>query len=80
MKSEFRRFVPIICLFFAAMSLVSCGGAEEKRAKFFDKGKALYEKGEYTKAPLSSRTPFRSIPSLQRAIICSAWWNFRPRN
>jgi tetratricopeptide (TPR) repeat protein len=32
--------------------LVACGGPEEKKLKFYNKGKALYEKGDYVKAKL----------------------------
>jgi hypothetical protein len=31
---------------------VACGSPEEKKAKFFKKGQALYEKGDYVKARL----------------------------
>ncbi|MDY6950047.1 MAG: hypothetical protein SWE60_00910, partial [Thermodesulfobacteriota bacterium] len=52
MKLDFKRSIRMMCVLITAIALVSCGGAEEKRAKFFEKGKALYEKGEYTKARL----------------------------
>lgn len=32
--------------------VVACGGPEAKKAKFFDKGKSLYEQGDYVKARL----------------------------
>jgi len=32
--------------------LASCGGPDQKKAKFYNKGKALYDKGEYVKAGL----------------------------
>ena len=34
------------------MLLGACGGVEEKKMKFFNKGKALFEKGDYVKARL----------------------------
>ena len=35
-----------------ALALVACGSVEEKKMKFFDKGKVLFEKGDYVKARL----------------------------
>ena len=30
--------------------LISCGGPEEKKMKYFNRGMSFYEKGEYAKA------------------------------
>jgi tetratricopeptide (TPR) repeat protein len=49
MKS--RMFLGIVALI-AVMITVSCSGPEQKKAKFYNKGKALYEKAEYAKARL----------------------------
>ncbi|MCB2184570.1 MAG: tetratricopeptide repeat protein [Desulfobulbaceae bacterium] len=42
----------LIILLCALSLLVACGGPEAKKAKFFEKGKALYEQGDYVKARL----------------------------
>ena len=46
-----RLFSGVVVLL-AVMITVSCGGPEQKKAKFYNRGKALYEKGEYAKAKL----------------------------
>ncbi|HUI66724.1 MAG TPA: tetratricopeptide repeat protein [Nitrospirota bacterium] len=46
-----RMFMVTVALF-AVMMIVSCGGPEQKKAKFYNKGRVLYEKGEYAKARL----------------------------
>jgi Tfp pilus assembly protein PilF len=47
-----NRFFTGVVLLLAVMITVSCGGPEQKKAKFYNRGKALYEKGEYAKAKL----------------------------
>ncbi|HUI45145.1 MAG TPA: tetratricopeptide repeat protein [Nitrospirota bacterium] len=49
-----RVLLGIVALL-AVMITVSCGGPEQKKAQFLNKGKALYEKGEYAKAQLEFR-------------------------
>ena len=43
----------------AALIIISCSGPEEKKMKFYNKGKALYEQGEYVKARLEFRNAYR---------------------
>jgi len=47
-----NRVVLGIVALLVVIITVSCGGPEQKKAKFYNKGKALYEKGEYAKARL----------------------------
>lgn len=47
--------------------LVSCGGPEQKRMKFFDKGKALYEQGDYVKARLELKNSLQIDPNFTEA-------------
>ena len=49
-----RMFMAILAVL-AVMTIISCGGPEQKKAKFYNRGKALYEKGEYAKARLEFR-------------------------
>ena len=44
----------------------SCGGPDEKKMKFFDKGKALYEQGEYVKARLKFKNAVQIDPDFAR--------------
>jgi len=46
-----RSFV-LIGIIFLVTVLGACGSPEERAAKFFKKGRALYEKGDYVKARL----------------------------
>jgi hypothetical protein len=34
-----NRFILLLCIALMAAALISCGGPEEKKAKFFNKGK-----------------------------------------
>ena len=43
--------------------LAACGGPDEKKMKFFDKGKALYEQGEYVKARLKFKNAVQIDPN-----------------
>ena len=52
MHTRLRGLAVALCVTLTATAIVSCGGPEEKKMKFFNKGKALYEKGEYVKARL----------------------------
>lgn len=47
-----NRFISVIALMLIITVCVGCGGPEQKKVKFYNKGKALYEKGEYVKAKL----------------------------
>ena len=42
--------------------LAACGGPDEKKMKFFDKGKALYEQGEYVKARMKFKNAVQIDP------------------
>ena len=61
---KFRIFIGI-CLTISSLMLICCGSPEEKKMKYFNKGMALYEKGEYAKA----RVEFKSCPC-DRSQIC----------
>jgi len=46
------KIVAILLIFFVLFATAGCGGPEKKKARFFEKGKALYEQGDYVKARL----------------------------
>jgi tetratricopeptide (TPR) repeat protein len=46
----------------AGLLLLSCSGPEEKKMKFFGRGKAHYEKGDYVKASLEFRNAIQIDP------------------
>jgi len=49
-----------------AVMLAACGSVEEKKLKFFNRGKDLYEKGEYVKARLEFRNALQVDPKFAR--------------
>src|SRR4030042_1419551 len=58
--SSFVLRVFILFLLFGLTA--NCGGPEEKKMKFFNKGKALYEKGDYVKAELEFKNSVQIDP------------------
>lgn len=64
-----RNFILNGLIMFATIALaVACGGPEEKKLKFFTKGKALYDKGEYVKAKLEFKNAVQIDPKYTDAI------------
>jgi len=51
-----------IVILMTAVILAACSGPEEKKAKFYNKGKALYEKGDYVKAKLEFKNAIQIDP------------------
>ena len=47
--------------------LGACGSEETKRARFFDKGKALFEAGDYVKARLEFKNALQIDPKFAEA-------------
>jgi len=58
-----KKSILWLCIFLTATVIVSCGGPEEKKMKFFNKGKALYENGEYVKARLEFKNALQIDPN-----------------
>lgn len=59
--------IAILLLVVLSTILVSCGGPEQKKMKFYNKGKALYEKGEFVKARLEFRNAIQIDPKFADA-------------
>jgi len=45
-----------------AVALISCGGPEEKKAKFFNRARALFDKGDFVKARLELKNALQIDP------------------
>ncbi len=61
MLTKYRLIMGIAMILIIVVS-VSCGGPEQKKAKFYNKGKALYEKGELVKAKLEFKNAIQIDP------------------
>ena len=56
------RCIFLISIVLVASSLIACGSPDQKKAKFFEKGKVLYEKGDYVKARLEFKNAVQIDP------------------
>ena len=54
------------CILFLLISL-SCSSPEKKQVKHYEKGKALYEQGEYAKAGLEFKNVIKINPNYTEA-------------
>ena len=61
-------FLSIVVL---AVSLVGCGDASEREAKYLKRGEVLYEKGEFDKARLEFKNAAQIKPT--DAEVISPW-------
>jgi len=66
MRITHQRLYLVFALF-VALTVVACGGPDEKKAKFFEKGKTLYEKGEFVKARLEFKNAIQIDPKFADA-------------
>ncbi|NJL59091.1 MAG: tetratricopeptide repeat protein [Desulfobacteraceae bacterium] len=53
----------------AALLLCGCSSEEKKKAKYFEKGKAYYEKGEYDSARIELENALKIDPKYQDALL-----------
>ena len=71
----------ILLVVLAAMLLsFACGGPEEKRMKFFEKGKALYDKGDYVKARLELKNAVQIDPNFAQGYYYLGLVEMKDRN
>ena len=52
----------LLCLVACLAIVAACGGPEARKQKFFEKGKALYEKGDYVRAGLEFKNAIQVDP------------------
>ena len=56
-----------LCLLVVLMVTASCSGPEQKKMKFYNRGNALYEKGDYVKAELEFKNAAQIDPKFTDA-------------
>ena len=71
-----RSFI-LIGIIFLITVLVACRTPEEKRAKFFKKGQALYEKGDYAKVRLEFKNAIQIDPKFGEAYYMLGMVEFK---
>ncbi|MCK5544083.1 MAG: tetratricopeptide repeat protein, partial [Desulfobulbaceae bacterium] len=76
---KFRRFMGY-CAIFAVALVAACTSQEESKMKFFNKGKALYEKGEYVKAILEFKNAVQIDPEFAKAYYELGQCEYRLKN
>ena len=57
-----KRLILLACFAFLLAAMAACGSQEEKKMKFFEKGKTLYEQGDYVKAQLEFKNALQIDP------------------
>ncbi len=76
-----KRQLKVILLFVILTMLVAgCGGPDQKKMKFYNKGKALYEKGDYVKAKLEFKNAVQIDPNFADAYYMLGLTAFRTGN
>ena len=66
MRTTYQR-LHLAFMVIIALTLTACGSPEEKKAKFFEKGQALYEKGDFVKARLEFKNATQIDPKFAEA-------------
>ena len=74
----FRRFHRMVFGIVLAITVTACSGPEEKAMKFFEKGKALYEGGDYIKARLEFKNTLQIDPNFARGYYMLGMVEMRP--
>ena len=67
MRTAHKRSIVIVSIVLLAVILAACGSPDQKKAKFFEKGKTLYEKGDYVKARLEFKNAIQIDPKFSEA-------------
>jgi Tfp pilus assembly protein PilF len=63
----FKKGLAIVILGLLAITAVSCGSKEEKKAKFYNRGMALFEQADYKKANLEFKNALQIDPKFADA-------------
>ncbi len=66
-------------LVLASVQMLCCGGPEAKKMKFFNKGKARYEQGEYVKAGLEFKNALQIDPKFAEGYYMLGLTELRQR-
>jgi len=80
MQSFERVSRVVVCVLAAGFILAGCGSPEEKRMKFYDKGMALYEEGDYVKARLEFKNAIQIDPKFAKAYYMLAQTEMKAGN
>ena len=67
MEMAKRNRLLVLCVVLFIAFAFGCGGPEEKKLKFLNKGKELYEKGKYTEAKLEFKNAIQIDPKYVEA-------------
>ncbi|MEA2108938.1 MAG: tetratricopeptide repeat protein [Pseudomonadota bacterium] len=62
-----RKISCVFLLLFFLVSVSACGGPEEKKMKFYNRGMSLYEQGDYVKATLEFKNALQVDQKFARA-------------
>ena len=62
-----KRVILLRAMFLSITCLVSCSSQEEKKMKFYNKAKALYDQGDYVKARLELSNALQIDPEFADA-------------
>ena len=61
MRTAYQRLYLVFTLAIA-LTIIACGSPDQKKAKFLEKGKALYEKGDFVRARLEFKNAVQIDP------------------
>ena len=75
-----RRAMGVLAIFLCVVLAAGCGGPEQKKAKFFNKGNALFAKGEFVKAGLEFRNAIQIDPKYADAYYMLGKVELRQNN
>ena len=63
------RIIALSGLIISCLLVISCGGPEERKMEFFNKGKALLEEGDYVRARLEIRNALQIDPKFAEGYL-----------
>lgn len=66
--TRYRQVVRALVVVLISAVMAACGGAAERKAKYLDRGRGLYEMGNYDKAKIEVRNALQIDPKYTEAI------------